>query len=389
MENNNEIFEKLYIAHQEKFGHKSEKKYFSPSRINIIGEHIDYNGGKVMPCAIDIGTYGVVSCREDGVYGMQSLNMDRTGQYQSHQLDFAKSKNWMNYPLGMIRCFKEKGYTVPGFNMTIYGNIPSGAGLSSSASVEMLVGKIINDMLGEPFTMEEIALMGQWVENQHIGLMTGIMDQFAIAKGKKDHAMILNTSNLEHKYVSLELGEYTLLIMNTNKPRSLQESKYNERRSQCEKALEVMKKSIQIEHLCEMTVAQWQEVQHLVSDEVLNRRVKHCVTEQARVEAASEAMEKGDLAELGKLLIQSHESLKEDYEVTGVHLDSLVKAAVAQAGVIGARMTGAGFGGCAIALVAKANIREAMDAIKIEYLNDTGLEAEFFMVGTSDGPREE
>lgn len=380
----------LQAIFKEKFGEAATGEYFAPGRINLIGEHTDYNGGYVFPASITIGTFGLAKKREDNQIRLYSENFPEKGiiEFSIDELDYDKAHDWTNYPKGMVRYLKEAGYVIDsGFEMVFYGNIPNGAGLSSSASIEMLTGVILRDLFNLEVEMLDIVKTGKKVENAFIGVNSGIMDQFAIGMGKKDHALLLDTNTLEYEVVPAEFGEYVVAIMNTNKRRELADSKYNERRSECEEALRRLQTKLSIDSLGALDEETFFGNTELIGDETLIRRAKHAVTENQRTLKAKKALQAGDLSEFGLLLNASHASLKDDYEVTGIELDTLVAAAQAHPSVLGARMTGAGFGGCAIALVKANDWDNFVEAVSKEYLEKIGYATDIYQASIDDGAR--
>lgn len=380
----------LQAIFKEKFGEAATGEYFAPGRINLIGEHTDYNGGYVFPASITIGTFGLAKKREDNQIRLYSENFPEKGiiEFSIDELDYDKAHDWTNYPKGMVRYLKEAGYVIDsGFEMVFYGNIPNGAGLSSSASIEMLTGVILRDLFNLDVEMLDIVKIGKKVENAFIGVNSGIMDQFAIGMGKKDHALLLDTNTLEYEVVPAEFGEYVVAIMNTNKRRELADSKYNERRSECEEALRRLQIKLSIDSLGALDEETFFGNTELIGDETLIRRAKHAVTENQRTLKAKKALQAGDLSEFGLLLNASHASLKDDYEVTGIELDTLVAAAQAHPSVLGARMTGAGFGGCAIALVKANDWDNFVEAVSKEYLEKIGYATDIYQASIDDGAR--
>ncbi len=361
--------------------------YFSPGRVNLIGEHIDYNGGFVFPAAISLGTYGVVSKRDDQKFLFYSENYVQDGiiNIDLEHLAFNKEHGWTNYAKGVLSELIKRGYEIPfGFNLYIDGNLPTASGLSSSASLEVLVTYIANDLYQLGLSRVEMALLSQDVENGYMGMHCGIMDQLIIACGIKDHALLMNTASLEMTPSKAKFEGYELVIMNTNYKRKTTDSKYNERVSECTTALKILQHYFQIDYLCDLNPEELFKVESILKDETLYRRVKHVVTEQHRVVKAMEAMKKGDADLFGSLLNGSHESLKDDYEVTGLHLDLLVEKAISY-GAIGARVTGAGFGGCAIALVKENKVVDLIENVKKEYQDKTGITPDFYQVTFEDG----
>lgn len=375
----NEMLEKA-----SKLFKKSSNKFecfFAPGRINIIGEHIDYNGGCVLPCALDFGTYAVASKNTDEVVRCYSENFPEDGVIEFAIDEFRKSPkgSWVNFVKGIITEMCDDGYTfLNGFDIYVVGTIPNGAGLSSSASLELLLGVILRDFYYLDYTNQELSLIGQRCEHHYIGVHCGIMDQFVIGMGQKDKAILLNTSTLDYQHVDCVMEDNVIVIGNTNYRRTLDESKYNERRSECDKSLDIIKKYKNISSLCDLKVEELSEVEKLLDDEVLFKRVKHVVNENHRVSEAVVALENKDYLKLGELLNQSHDSLKEDYEVTGLALDSLVDS-FRQEDIFGARMTGAGFGGCMIALVDGKKLEGMLERVNERYYNLTNLKADFYI----------
>lgn len=365
------------------------KVYFAPGRVNLIGEHTDYNGGHVFPCALTIGTYGVARKREDKVLRFYSMNFEELGILESsvEGLKPEKEADWTNYPKGVMWAFQEKGYSVDcGMDLLLFGNIPNGSGLSSSASVEVLTGHILRDFYGFDVSNQDLALIGQYSENKFNGVNCGIMDQFAIAMGKKDHAIFLDTADLSYQYAPVKLEGAKIVIGCTNKKRGLGDSKYNERRSECETALAELQKAVDIKSLGELTEEQFEEHKSAIQDEVRVRRAKHAVYENQRTVKAVEALNNNDIALFGKLMNESHVSLSKDYEVTGVELDTMVEAAWKQEGVIGSRMTGAGFGGCTVSIVEEDKVDSFIREVGKEYEEKIGYAADFYVVDIGDGP---
>lgn len=374
----------------EKFGTSTSTSFFSPGRINLIGEHTDYNGGHVFPAAITLGTYGEAKKRTDDKIRLYSENFPQLGiiEFSLKDLTYKKEDNWANYPKGMVKYILEAGYSIDsGFEAVIFGNIPNGAGLSSSASIELLIGVMIKELFHLDISMLDLILTGKKVENQFIGVNSGIMDQFAIGMGQKDHGIFLDTNTLEYEMVPVKLGEYVVCIMNTNKRRELADSKYNERRAECEEALARLQKGLDIKTLGDLDEATFEAHQDLIGDEILMKRARHAVYENQRTIHAKDALVKGDLQTFGKLLNASHASLKNDYEVTGVELDTLAETAQSLPGVLGARMTGAGFGGCGIAIVKEDQLENLKKVVGKKYLETIGYAADFYEAHLGDGSR--
>lgn len=378
-----ETFEQLY-------GKKEIHSFFAPGRINLIGEHTDYNGGNVFPCAITLGTYGIASKREDTTVKLYSENFPEAGviSFDLSDLSYKKEDNWANYPKGVIKFLKESGHAIStGLEMVIYGTIPNGAGLSSSASIELLMGVVLEELFGLKVERLELIQIGKKVENEFIGVNSGIMDQFAVGMGQKNRAILLDTNTLEYEMVPVELTDHVIVIMNSKKRRELADSKYNERRSECEQALSELQTVLTIQSLGDLDEATFEANKQVISSEVLVRRAKHAVYENQRTLKATEALKAGDLITFGKLMNESHLSTQEDYEVTGIELDTLVHSAWEQPGVIGARMTGAGFGGCAIAIVQKDSTETFIQQVGAEYESNIGYAAEFYIAEISDGAK--
>ena len=367
------------------------KTYFAPGRVNLIGEHTDYNGGHVFPCALTMGTYATVREREDKILNFYSMNFDDLGILTSSidNLVYNENENWINYPKGVIWALKNEGYNIDhGFDIVYYGTIPNGAGLSSSASLEVLTGFILKDMFKLDMDNTKIALIGQMAENKYVGVNCGIMDQFVIANGKKDNAVFLDTATLEYKYAPINLENEKIVIINTNKKRGLGDSKYNVRRAECEKALEELQESgLQIKSLGDLTEEEFEEHKSAIKDEIRQKRAKHAVYENHRTLKAVQALENNDLELFGKLMVESHNSLRDDYEVTGIELDTAVEEALKQEGVIGARMTGAGFGGCAVSIVKTDKVENFIKNVEKGYREKIGYNPEFYVVEIGNGVR--
>lgn len=384
--------QQLVEKFQELFGKGGDIRfYFSPGRVNLIGEHTDYNGGHVFPCALTIGTYGVARKREDRKIRLYSENFSKMGVTETSldDLVYKDSAGWTNYPKGIVWTFQEKGYPVEtGFDMLMYGNIPNGSGLSSSASVELLMGIILKDLFGyEELSMINLALIGQYGENNFNGMNCGIMDQFAIAMGKKDHAIFLDTQNLQYEYAPIHMEGYKIVIAASNKKRRLTDSKYNERRAECEEALEDIQEVKNVQALGELTEEEFEQVKDAIKNPVCCKRAKHAVYENQRTIKAVKALKNNDLETFGKLMNESHVSLRDDYEVTGKELDTLVEAAWKQEGVIGSRMTGAGFGGCTVSIVKEDAVDAFIKNVGEIYKKEIGYGADFYVVEIGDGTR--
>ena len=367
------------------------RTFFSPGRVNLIGEHTDYNGGNVFPCALSFGTYGALGLRNDKVVRMYSDNFPEVGIIEFHldSIKFEKEHDWVNYPKGVLDVILKNGYNIErGFDIYIYGNIPNGAGLSSSASLEVLIGVMMDTLFDLNIDRIQLVKFAQEAENKFIGVNCGIMDQFAIGMGKRDHAILLDCNTLNYSYSPLELKDLVLVIGNTNKRRGLADSKYNERRSQCETALSELKKTLNINSLGELSIEEFENNKHLITDDINRKRAKHAVYENQRTLKAKEALSNGDLFSFGKLMNESHISLKEDYEVTGIELDTLVELAWNHEGTIGSRMTGAGFGGCTVSLVKRDKVGDFIKKVGQGYEEKIGYEASFYIANVGDGTRE-
>lgn len=370
----------------ELYGEGEYKAFFSPSRINIIGEHIDYNGGKVLPAAIEIGTYGIVRKRDDNILRFASENIELKFQGDIESLYYDSKDDWANYPKGVIYIMKQDGYEVGGMDVLVSGNIPNGAGLSSSASLELLIAVMANYLFnGNKIDRIELVKIGQKAENDFVGVKCGIMDQFAIGMGKKDKAILLDTNTIKYEYIDMDLKDNIMVIMNTNKRRVLSDSKYNERRRECEEALKVINEFTDIDNLCQLSIEDFNILKPFIEAENIRNRAEHVVYENYRVSKASKLLKDGNIEELGKLLIQSHNSLRDLYEVTGIELDTIVEVANEYVDCLGARMTGAGFGGCAIAIVKKNSVKEFIRYVGEEYREIIGYNAEFYITGAGNG----
>jgi galactokinase len=330
---------------------EAQHAYFSPGRVNLIGEHIDYNGGLVMPCAITFGTYLLINPNQDNVFRFRSLNFDENPEIAIQDSYTKNGDGWFNFPLGVIDHFAKDGHKITGLDMLFFGDIPIGAGLSSSASIEVVMAYALNDLFNAGYSKLDLVKIAKSVENNFIGMNCGIMDQFAVAFGEKDKAIVLNCDTLKYDIVPSNLGNYVLAIINTNKSRKLVESKYNERVEECQTALKALNKELNIHYLCDIDTATFNQHKNLIIDEVVRKRAQHVVEENDRVKLAADALAANNLAEFGKLMYASHDSLRDLYEVSGKELDAVVEYAKTNPHVAGARMTGAGFGGCAIALV--------------------------------------
>ena len=373
------------------FGEGREPEfYFAPGRVNLIGEHTDYNGGHVFPCALSIGTYALARKNDCGKMRFYSLNFTRFGMLAvegpAQEFTNVLADNWCNYPKGVMWAYTKKGYTIDsGLDVLYYGNIPNGSGLSSSASIEVATAVILNDQFGFNVDMVEVSKICQFSENKFNGVNCGIMDQFAIAMGKAGHAIFLDTADLSYTYAPLELTGAKIVIACSNKKRGLADSKYNERRSQCETALAQLQAVKPINSLGELTEAEFDAIADTITDPVNRKRAKHAVYENQRTIRAVEALKNNDIALFGKLMNESHVSLRDDYEVTGIELDTLAETAWEQPGVIGSRMTGAGFGGCTVSIVEDDKIDAFIENVGNVYKDKIGYAADFYVVTVGDG----
>lgn len=381
---------KLFDMFAELFGDSEGARfYFSPGRVNLIGEHTDYNGGHVFPCALTLGTYGAARKREDNKIHLYSMNLDSFGVVEASLDDLTNKKeyNWANYPLGVVWAFKEKGHTITsGFDMVIWGNIPNGSGLSSSASLEVLTGVILTDLFKiKDLSMTDLALIGQYSENNFNGCNCGIMDQFAVAMGKKDHAIFLDTSDLSYEYAPCVLDGAKIVITNSKVKHSLVDSAYNDRRNECAAALKALQSELDIQALGDLTPEEFEAHKSLIKDEIQLQRAKHAVYENQRTIDAVTALKAGDIESFGKLMNQSHISLRDDYDVSCEEIDILVDLAWKIPGVLGSRITGGGFGGCTVSIVKDESIDTFIETIGKTYLEKVGHEAEFYTVDIGDG----
>lgn len=381
---------KLFDKFAELFGSsEGARLYFSPGRVNLIGEHTDYNGGHVFPCALTLGTYGAARRRDDRLIHFYSMNLTSFGvvEVSLDDLSYQKSYNWANYPLGVVWAFSEKGYTLEnGFDMVIWGNIPNGSGLSSSASLEVLTGVILRDLFGfDSLSMTDLALIGQYSENNFNGCNCGIMDQFAVAMGKKDNAIFLDTSTLNYEYAPIVLEDAKIIITNSKVKHSLVDSAYNDRRQECADALAALQKELDIKALGDLTPEVFEAHKGLITNPIQLKRAKHAVYENQRTIDAVAALKSGDIVKFGQLMNQSHISLRDDYEVSCEEIDVLVDLAWNIPGVVGSRITGGGFGGCTVSIVKNDAVDLFIESIGRAYQEKVGHEAEFYTVDVGDG----
>ena len=385
--------EKLLKKFAELFGNADGAGfYFSPGRVNLIGEHTDYNGGHVFPCALTIGTYGIARKRTDRKIHFYSMNLDRFGVVEASldELINQDAYGWANYPLGVVWAFQEKGHTLDtGFDMVIWGNIPNGSGLSSSASLEVLTGVILSSLYHiTDLSMVDIALIGQYSENHFNGCNCGIMDQFAVAMGKKDNAIFLDTSTLHYEYAPVKLKDARIVIVNSKVKHSLVDSAYNDRRQECTDALAALKTVADIKTLGDLTVEEFEKYKHVLTDPILEKRARHAVAENQRTIEAVAALKADNIARFGELMNQSHVSLRDDYEVSCEEIDILVDLAWKIPGVIGSRITGGGFGGCTVSIVENDAVDDFIRSIGASYKEKVGHEAEFYTVDIGEGAGE-
>ena len=359
--------------------------YFSPGRVNLIGEHTDYNGGYVFPCALSFGTYLAVRKIEEPVIRMATTNFDFKAEIPIGPAYDKIGDEWVNYPLGVISELTKRGVKITGFEMLFSGNIPNKSGLSSSASIELVTAVALDDLLNLGISRIELVKIGRAAENHFVGVNCGIMDQFAVGMGKKDHAIFLKCDTLDYELVPIKLEGYKLVIANTNKSRGLADSKYNERVAECQTAVGMLSKGKPISLLAEMNLDDFSAHEHLITDEVIKRRARHVISENDRTYEAVKVLKAGDLIRFGQLMNASHDSLRDDYEVTGIELDTLVAESRKIPGVIGSRMTGAGFGGCTVSLVKDESIDRMISEVSENYYAITGLKADFYVAEIGSG----
>ena len=384
------ILDEMQEVFREKFAAAKTHAYFSPGRVNLIGEHTDYNGGHVFPCAISLGTYALVAPRTDGISRLYSMNLPEQGvvQFPMHGAVKSDAYGWANYPIGVVRVMEDAGHRAAhGFDIVLYGTLPNGAGLSSSASIEVLMAVILNDELNLGIDMVELVKFSQKAENEFVGMNCGIMDQFAVGMGKKDCAILLDCNTLSYRYSKLALDGCSIVITNTNKTHSLVTSAYNERRAQCESALKALQKVKPIKALGELTNAEFDAIASAIPDPVERRRARHAVYENNRTLEAVKALEANDVKRFGELMNASHVSLRDDYEVTGPELDTLAELAWQQDGVLGSRMTGGGFAGCTVSIVRDAAIPAFEKNVGDAYTAKIGYAPSFYVANIADGAR--
>lgn len=383
------MLNRLREQFEEKFGAEGDVRcYFAPGRVNLIGEHTDYNGGHVFPCALTLGTYAVARRRNDNKIRLYSINLERKGVVETSLADLVpcKEAGWTNYPKGVMWAFEQKGYKLPcGLDLAVYGDIPNGSGLSSSASLEVLTGLVLKDLFGFDVSMVDIALIGQYSENNFNGCNCGIMDQFASAMGKKDHAIFLDTNTLECEYAPVVLEDAKIVIINSKVKHSLVDSAYNDRRNECEMALKELQTVVDIKTLGDLTEEEYEAHKGAIQSEIRQKRAKHAVYENQRTIRAVEALKANDVETFGKLMNASHVSLRDDYEVSCEEIDILVDLAWETEGVIGSRITGGGFGGCTVNIVKNEAVDGFVASIGAKYKEKVGHEAEFYVVDIGEG----
>ncbi len=373
-----------------RYGHADQQPFifFAPGRVNLIGEHTDYNGGYVLPCALQYGTYLLIRKTRDDIVKLASDNEDLYTEIPLDKLLRDKNNAWVNYPLGIFSEFKQLNIPLSGFELFFSGDIPKNAGLASSASIEMVTAFALNTMLKANLEYIDLIQLSRRAENNFAGVNCGIMDQFAVGLGEKDHALFLNCHTLEYKMIPFFLKDFRLIIAHSNKPRELSSSKYNERVAECQLALAYLSQVLPASGLSEISYMQFFKIQERIPDELIRKRARHVISENQRVLNAVSGLLKGDLAQFGALMNASHESLRDNYEVTGFALDTLVEAAQKINGVLGARMTGAGFGGCTVNIVKTDAVENFIQKVGEEYHEKTGLTPTFYLAEVSDGVRQ-
>lgn len=370
-------------------GDSPVRVFFAPGRVNLIGEHTDYNGGHVLPAALTLGTWVFARVRRDKLVRIASTSFSQVVEVASDEIHYSAQDDYANYPKGVLREFQKLGFDIPGLDLLYVGNLPSGAGLSSSASIEVVTASMLNEMLGADLAPERLALMSQAAENQFVGVNCGIMDQFAVALGKANHAISLNCDTLDYQRVPMQIAGVRLVIINTNKRRGLADSKYNERRGECEQALcQMQRVRPGIRHLADLDEAEFATIEATLQSEVLRKRARHVVTENQRAKQAVDVLRRNEIALFGQMMNASHVSLRDDYEVTGFELDTLAEVAWRAPGCIGARMTGAGFGGCTVNLVQADCVEAFIVEVRAEYTKIIGYEPSFYITDLGDGVKE-
>jgi galactokinase len=371
------------------FGPSNEeiRVYFSPGRVNLIGEHTDYNGGYVFPCALSFGTYVAIRKTSDPVVRMATTNFNFRAGIPLHKLNEKIGEEWVNYPLGVFSELAKRGFKAEGLELLFSGNIPNKSGLSSSASIELVTAVALDDLFHLEYDRIELVKIGRAAENNFVGVNCGIMDQFAVGMGKQNHAIYLNCDTLDYELVPMQISGYKLVIANTNKARGLADSKYNERVAECQAAVKALQPGKKIQYLAELTGEEFASYQHLITDQTVLRRARHAVLENERTSLAVKTLKEGDLIRFGQLMNDSHDSLRDDYEVTGIELDTLVEESRKIPGVIGSRMTGAGFGGCTVSLVRDEAVDQLIATVGPAYQAKTELKADFYVAEIGDGAK--
>ena len=379
--------DQLKSAYEAAYQKSATDIFFSPGRVNLIGEHTDYNGGFVFPCALSFGTYILLSKNDEQKINFRSLNMEAIYSLELTQLsEPLPNKAWANYPLGVFAQFIKRGISITqGYDILFWGNVPAGAGLSSSAAMEVVTAYALNDLLGTNYGLADLAKIGRAAEHEFAGVMCGIMDQFASAHGKVDHAIYLNCDTLEYDLVPVKLDGIKVVVTNTHSPHKLDSGSFNDRVRQCQLAVEQINSVRPIQYLAELSQVDFDQVKDAITDETAHRRARHVVGEVQRTKDAVEALKNGDIVKFGQLMNQSHVSLRDDYEVTGPQLDALAEAAWKIDGVLGSRMTGGGFGGCTVSLVREEAISAFIEKVGAEYTEKTGLTADFYIAEIGEG----
>ena len=379
--------DQLKSAYEAAYQKPATDIFFAPGRVNLIGEHTDYNGGFVFPCALSFGTYILLSKNEEQKINFRSLNMEAVYSLELTQLsEPLPNKAWANYPLGVFAQFIKRGVAITqGYDILFWGNVPAGAGLSSSAAMEVVTAYALNDLLGTNYGLADLAKIGRAAEHEFAGVMCGIMDQFASAHGKVDHAIYLNCDTLEYDLVPVKLDGIKVVVTNTHSPHKLDSGSFNDRVRQCQLAVEQINVVRPIQYLAELSQVEFEQIKDAITDETAHRRARHVVGEVQRTKDAVEALKNGDIVKFGQLMNQSHVSLRDDYEVTGPQLDALAEAAWKIDGVLGSRMTGGGFGGCTVSLVREEAIPAFIEKVGAEYTEKTGLTADFYIAEIGDG----
>lgn len=378
--------QELKSAFESAYGKAAEAVYFAPGRVNLIGEHTDYNGGSVFPCALSFGTYLLMSKNDKKVMNFKSLNEPEVITLNFDQLTTPLNKSWVNYPLGVIAQFIKRDVEIDqGYDLLIWGNVPNGAGLSSSAALEVVTAFAFNDQLATKFNRTILAQIGQKSEHEFALVNCGIMDQFASANGAKDHAIHLNCDTLEFELVPVKLKGVKIIISNTHSPHKLDSGAYNQRVAECKKAVEQLNAVRPLRYLAELTEEEFKSIESAITDPIARKRARHVVGEVQRTSDAVKALKAGDITKFGKLMNASHVSLRDDYEVTGPELDCMAAEAWKIQGVIGSRMTGGGFGGCTVSLVKDEAIDTFIKEVGAAYEAKIGIKPEFYIAEIGDG----